>query len=467
MVEDVPEEVELALRELRKAQLDVVARRVDTERDLEEMLATFRPDLILSDYNLPNFSGERALEIAAMRCANVPFIFVSGTIGEERAIEALRHGAVDYVLKDNLARLGPAVRRALQEAAEREARRKVERELEESERRFRLFMQHLPAAAFMKDLEGRVTFANHGAETIIGKTAHEIIGRPSQELFPSEYAAAFLAHDQAAINGKAMFAAVEKVPMADGIHSFLTHRFPMLDSEGQPVLLGGIATDITERVRQEEKIRRLSRIHAVLSGINSTIVRVRERKELFREACRIAVDSGGFHMAWIGLAEPGQARARPMACVSVEHGYLDEDGSARLSVAKNIAVAERALRQRQMVVVDDVTTDPSIVSKPLPGTYRSLAALPLLVEGEATGVLVLYAPDAHFFDQDERKLLKELAGDISFALDHIAKEERLNYVAYYDTLPGLANPYLFFYLLNANVLCRAHPTNWTINSLFV
>ena len=444
LVEDVPEDAELLLRELRKAQLNVIAHRVDTERDLEETLADSRPDLILSDYNLPDFSGGRALQIAAMRCANVPFIFVSGTIGEERAIEALRHGAVDYVLKDNLARLGPAVRRALREAAERDARRKAERELEESESRFRLFMQHLPGAAFMKDLEGRITFANHGAETIIGKTALEIIGRPSQELFPSEYAATYLAHDQAAIEAKTMVAAVERVPMADGIHSFLTHRFPMLDKEGRPVLLGGIATDITERVRQEEKIRRLSRIHAVLSGINSTIVRVRERKELFREACRIAVDSGGFHMAWIGLVEPGQARARPVACVSVAHGYLDEAGSARLDIAENIAVAERALRQRQMVVVDDVATDSTIASTPRPGTYRSLAALPLLVEGEATGVLVLYAPEARFFDQDERKLLKKLAGDISFALDHIAKEEKLNYVAYYDILTGLANRELFF-----------------------
>src|SRR5207237_250710 len=88
--------------------------------------------------------------------------------------------------------------------------------------------------------------------------------------------------------------AVENVPMADGVHFFLTQRFPILDDAGKPMLLAGIATDITERVLQEEKIRRLSRIHAVLSGINAAIVRVHTREELFREACRIAVESGGF-----------------------------------------------------------------------------------------------------------------------------------------------------------------------------
>jgi CheY-like chemotaxis protein len=148
LVEDRVEDAELLIRELRKGGLEIVAHRVDTREALEQALEDLRPDVILCDYSLPGFGGMTALQTVKQHCPDTPLIFVSGTIGEERAIEALRQGATDYVLKDNRARLVPAVRRSLTEANERLARRRTESELEESERRFRLFMQHLPGAAF-------------------------------------------------------------------------------------------------------------------------------------------------------------------------------------------------------------------------------------------------------------------------------------------------------------------------------
>jgi len=104
LVEDAAEDAEMLLREIRVKGLDVVSRRVDTSADYEEALATFSPDLILSDYTLPGFDGTDALQIAKSRSPDTPFIFVSGTIGEERAIQALKQGAVDYVLKESRAR---------------------------------------------------------------------------------------------------------------------------------------------------------------------------------------------------------------------------------------------------------------------------------------------------------------------------------------------------------------------------
>src|SRR4029077_8651560 len=118
--------------------------------------------------------------------------------------------------------LGPAVRRALHEAAKHKARRKVERELEASERRLRLFMQHLPGAAYMKDPQGRLTFANHGMEKIAGKPAAEIVGRLSHEVLPSVQADEHRLRDLPAIERSEAVTAVEKVPMADGVHFFLT-----------------------------------------------------------------------------------------------------------------------------------------------------------------------------------------------------------------------------------------------------
>ena len=109
LVEDRPEDAELLMREMKSRGLRITGRRVETCAEFEEALESFAPDLILSDYTLPGFHGIEALQIAGNRHPDTPFIFVSGTIGEERAIQALRQGAVDYVLKDNRARLVPAI----------------------------------------------------------------------------------------------------------------------------------------------------------------------------------------------------------------------------------------------------------------------------------------------------------------------------------------------------------------------
>src|SRR3990172_1026448 len=129
IVEDVPTDAELAMRELKKAGLAPNVVRVETEADYLRQLDEFAPDIILSDFTLPNFDGMTALELAREKAPDTPFIFVSGTIGEEVAIDALKRGAVDYVLKTNLKRLGPAVERALQDVKERRARLSAERQL--------------------------------------------------------------------------------------------------------------------------------------------------------------------------------------------------------------------------------------------------------------------------------------------------------------------------------------------------
>ena len=115
MVEDTDADAELVARNLAKAGLDVDMHRVETEPDFVQALQEIGPDVILSDFSLPQFDGLRALEIAGVHVPDTPFIFVSGTIGEERAIDALRRGATDYVLKTNLSRLSTAVERALRD----------------------------------------------------------------------------------------------------------------------------------------------------------------------------------------------------------------------------------------------------------------------------------------------------------------------------------------------------------------
>src|SRR5713101_9545919 len=127
-IEDSEIDVELALRSLEQGGFDVSWECVQAEEELKRALSSHRPQAILSDFSMPGFDGMEALRLAKEMAPGVPFIFVSGTIGEERAIEAIRLGATDYVLKDNMRRLGTALRRALSEASERERVRVAEEE---------------------------------------------------------------------------------------------------------------------------------------------------------------------------------------------------------------------------------------------------------------------------------------------------------------------------------------------------
>lgn len=133
-VEDSTLDAELVLGELDADGLDYEARLVDDERLYVEALETFRPDIVLSDLSMPGFSGQRALELLRARDDDTPFIFVSAKLGEEAAIEALRNGATDYILKQNPARLASAVRRALSEAEAQRAARRAESELIRAQR---------------------------------------------------------------------------------------------------------------------------------------------------------------------------------------------------------------------------------------------------------------------------------------------------------------------------------------------
>ncbi len=128
-LEDSDLDAELILRELRRGGLEFAARRVETGPDFEREIAQYQPGMILSDFKLPTFDGALALAIAQERCPDVPLIIISGAVGEETAVELLKHGATDFVLKDRLGRLLPAVHRALREVALRNARRQAEAEL--------------------------------------------------------------------------------------------------------------------------------------------------------------------------------------------------------------------------------------------------------------------------------------------------------------------------------------------------
>jgi PAS domain S-box-containing protein len=177
-VEDVPTDVVIVNHELRKAGLAFCSRRVDTKEAFLSELQHHPPDLILSDHGLPCFDGFTALAIARDKCPDVPFIFVTSSLGEETTIATFEGGATDYVLKKNISKLAPAVQRALREAEERAALKQKEQALRESEERFRMLVEGVKDyAIFMLDTRGHVTSWNTGAQWLHGYGTEEVNGR--------------------------------------------------------------------------------------------------------------------------------------------------------------------------------------------------------------------------------------------------------------------------------------------------
>jgi diguanylate cyclase (GGDEF)-like protein len=329
LVEDDPADGEIIARHLAKARLDCLIHRVQTEAGLLSALSTIQPDLIISDFTLPHFDGLRALEIANTHSPETPFIFVSGTLGEERAIEAMREGATDYVLKGNLARLSSSVERALRETSIRAKQREVER----------------------------------------------------------------------------------------------------------------------QRREQEVRLERLTRSYRMLSSTSSAILRLRDRTELLDEVCRIAVQQGSYDRVVVSLIDTNAKTLRAHACAGTDSKPLRAIDSAPLDSHTNPAnLGQQAIHAAAPRIINDLATESQPTAHQqiwLAHGWLAVAALPLMVDGTAVGAMTLFSAQREVFDPAEVGVLLELTANLCFALQYLDKDEALNFLAYFDSLTGLAKRQLF------------------------
>jgi len=184
MVEDNDDDAQLVLVKLRRAGYEPDHLQVDNEAAMREALQEHNWQIVVSDYAMPGFSGLNALNILREHDSNIPFILVSGTVGEEIAVEAMRTGASDYIMKDNLARLVPAIERELREAREHSDHRRAEEALFQERERALITLHSIGDGVITTDAEGRVDYLNPVAENVTGWTYGEAQGYPLTEVLP-------------------------------------------------------------------------------------------------------------------------------------------------------------------------------------------------------------------------------------------------------------------------------------------
>jgi diguanylate cyclase (GGDEF)-like protein/PAS domain S-box-containing protein len=259
-LEDSAADVELVKHELESAGFQFTLRHVATGEAYTNALQEFGPDLVLSDHGLPGFDSMAALEILKNRNRATPFIVVSGTLGEERAIEILKSGVTDYVLKDRLSRLSPAVGRALDETAEREERRRAEAALRESEERYTLAVQGARDGLWDWELtKGEIYFSPRWKE-MLGYAEQEIGGLPDEWLnrvHPDEIAR-FKAELRKHLDDRTPhFEFEHRLRQRDGTYRWVLARgLAVRTGKAQARRIAGSLTDISERKRNEEELRR-------------------------------------------------------------------------------------------------------------------------------------------------------------------------------------------------------------------
>ncbi|MBL6750234.1 MAG: EAL domain-containing protein [Nevskia sp.] len=334
------------------------------------------------------------------------------------------------------------------------AKERAQDSLRDAEARHRVLLETVPDTIVLIDTDNVVRYANQSVWRMFGYRPEEIVGNKISMLQPERLR---MAHRQAFQRyleddaRRSEHSAIETMGLrGDGREFPIELSFVESNFNGRRVFAGFIR-DTSARRERESKILRQGRIHALLSRINGEMLHTRSRHELLDRVCRIAIEQGQFRLAIVGLRD-GQ-EIKPVAL----HGVDD------FSIERNVVISldpdglggdgptAAALRAQTVRVCNDSAADIEPVAWRVAATrrgHRSVALFPLIVGGQLAGCLSLYASEPFFFGDDDVRLLNELARNVSYAMEFVARDEKLDYLAFYDPLTGLANRRLFGDRLN-------------------
>jgi diguanylate cyclase (GGDEF)-like protein/PAS domain S-box-containing protein len=543
IIENVEEDFRLIQHCLQNDGLNARYRQVSHRDELNEAIENDTWDVVLAGYNVPELPFGETLSAIRQRHPGLPVILVSSHVDDAAAADLRKQGVCDFVPKDRLAHLTPAIERVISDArvqrdsgidyrdlfesisdaisildesgrildvnqatiamygyprdyfigrtmqdlaapglndlkqmaetlrkcltgescdfefqavrangdvflqsvhlnsvtrAERRslvatahditAHKAAENALIQQRDLLRTILESIPTRVFWKDRDLRFLGANTAFAADAGIASPQVlIGKNDYELPWRDQAALYQADDRKVMeSGRAKIGYEEPQTTPDGQTIWLrTSKVPLHDARGETLGVLGVYDDITDIKASEVQLRRFNRLYAVLGSINEAIVHCHDKESLFSECCRIAVEQGGFLLAWVGLVDPETHDVRILKHSGEAGDYLDHLHIHLANDSLGRGPTGRALQQGDTTVCNDIAHDRRMSpwrDHALRMGYRASAAFPIKVSGEVRYSLSLYSDRAGFFDADEVRLLDRLSGNIGYALDAIDSE---------------------------------------------
>ncbi|MEW6497250.1 MAG: PAS domain S-box protein, partial [Cyanobacteriota bacterium] len=291
-----------------------------------------------------------------------------------------------------------------------------DRNFRESEARYRAVVENFPnGAVFLLNSELRYLLADGHILARIGLSKAQLEGKTIWEALSADTCSVLEPLYRDALAGRAN---TREIPYAD--RTFLVHTLPLQNERGETFAGIAVSQDITESKHTEEQLYRVNRALKTLSECNQAVVRATDEPTLLPEICRIIVDFGGYRCVWIGFAEQDEAKTvRPVAQAGYQDNYLESIQITWSDTERGRGPTGTAIRTGQPSIAQNILTDPSYLpwrEAALQRGYAASIALPLIVEGNPLGALNIYATQPNAFNDDEVKLLTELANDLAYGI---------------------------------------------------
>ncbi|MDB6121517.1 MAG: Multi-sensor signal transduction histidine kinase [Pedosphaera sp.] len=418
ILEDSEDDAVFVLRELRRAGYAPQSLRVDTEKDFLSGLSQQEWDVITADYSMPKFNALDALRLLQESGIDLPFIIVSGAIGEEVAIAAMKAGAHDYILKSSLARLVPAIERALRDVQELHQRR----EAEEAYLRLAAIVESSGDAIIGKNLDGTITNWNRGAERLFGYTAEEIIGRPITVVMSPEYVDEEAALLEQLKQGERIepFETVRVRKGGQAIHVSMTIS-PIRDARGKIVGASKIARDITERKRAESYVVALSKLGQKLSSVSTPVGAARLIGELADELF-------GWDAFTLDLYDAETGEIHTALNVDTVQGQK-QDVPSTYKENKPSEIARKIIEKGAELILRENANESSLTGSIVFGDATRLSAslmfVPIRNQAKVNGILSIQSYQAKAYEPRDLEALQTMADYCGGALDRIRAREAL------------------------------------------
>jgi PAS domain S-box-containing protein len=419
LVEDSESDAAIVLRLLSKAGYLVDAKRVDAPAQYQSALTLEDWDIVISDYTLPQFNAPAALSLLHTINVDIPFIVVSGNIGEDVAVEMMKAGANDYLMKGNLSRLAPAVDRELRDAQIRRENRQVEEALRESEAQYRAVTESAVDAILIADHEGIIVSCNPGAQMLFGYTFPEMMGRSIKKIIAESETDLQYSIPFDGMGGGNTFAG--KTIESRAVHKS-GNLFPIeLSLSGWETRKGkfmtAIVRDITERKHEQEQIQRQLEQLTTLHAIDQAMTASFDSHLTLNIILEKAIAQLGVDAADIVLMD--------------SHSHALEFGASRGFLTSNYMHATpklgegytaRAILSRSTLQIPNITDANADIDRAEVFANEGFVAYfgsPLIAKGQIKGVLEVFRR-ASFFPEDEwLTFLETLASQAAITLDNI------------------------------------------------